>query len=178
VWDTGIIQHAGMQREEYAHHEEELVRAEKLDDVAGGTPEQWAYDSLRLAQAAWAQDGTDLDEGYYQREIKVVDRQMALAGLRLAKVLNATIGKMTPRYFAAAAPGTAAASMSTSREDMPRNTSVQNDESTVKVWVNTGSGVYHCPTTQWYGNTKRGEYLTQADAQKKGYRPANGRTCQ
>lgn len=27
----------------------------------------------------------------------------------------------------------------------------------VKVWVNTASGVYHCPGTRWYGSTKRGE---------------------
>jgi hypothetical protein len=40
------------------------------------------------------------------------------------------------------------------------------------------SGVYHCPTTQWYGNTKRGEYLTQAEAQKNFYRPAGGKSCQ
>ena len=54
---------------------------------------------MRLAQAAWVQDGANLDEGYYQREIKVVDRQMALTGLRLAKLLNDSIGKMTPRDF-------------------------------------------------------------------------------
>jgi hypothetical protein len=52
-----------------------------------------------LAAAAWVTDGTNLDEQYYQKEIKVVDRQMALAGLRLAKLLNDTIGKMTPRDF-------------------------------------------------------------------------------
>lgn len=48
----------------------------------------------------------------------------------------------------------------------------------VKVWVNTASGVYHCPGTRWYGATKRGEYMTQAEAQKKGYRPAYGKVCQ
>lgn len=47
----------------------------------------------------------------------------------------------------------------------------------VKVWVNTASGVYHCPGTRWYGNTKRGEYMAQAEAQKKGYRPAYGKVC-
>jgi hypothetical protein len=47
----------------------------------------------------------------------------------------------------------------------------------VKVWVNTASGVYHCPGTRWYGTTKRGEYMTQAEAQKKGYRPAYGKVC-
>lgn len=47
----------------------------------------------------------------------------------------------------------------------------------VKVWVNTASGVYHCPGTRWYGRTKQGEYMTQAEARKKGHRPAYGRVC-
>jgi hypothetical protein len=47
----------------------------------------------------------------------------------------------------------------------------------VKVWVNTNSGVYHCPGTRWYGATKQGVYMTQAEAQKKGYRPAYGKVC-
>jgi hypothetical protein len=48
----------------------------------------------------------------------------------------------------------------------------------VKVWVNTGSGVYHCSGTRWYGRTTEGVYMTQAGAQKKGFRSANGRVCQ
>jgi hypothetical protein len=48
----------------------------------------------------------------------------------------------------------------------------------VKVWVNTASGVYHCPGTRWYGATKHGEYMTQKDAIAKGNRPAYGKYCQ
>lgn len=48
----------------------------------------------------------------------------------------------------------------------------------VKVWVNTHSGVYHCPGTRWYGVTKSGTYMTQTEAQKQGYRPAYGKVCQ
>jgi len=40
------------------------------------------------------------------------------------------------------------------------------------VWVNTDSGVYHKPGTRWYGKTKQGKYMTEADAQKAGYRAA------
>jgi len=47
----------------------------------------------------------------------------------------------------------------------------------VRVWVNTNSGVYHCPGTRWYGNTKSGQYMTQKQAQYKGYRPAYGSVC-
>lgn len=48
---------------------------------------------------------------------------------------------------------------------------------TVKVWVNTNSGVYHCPGTRWYGKTKSGKYMTQREAQSKGNRPAYGAVC-
>jgi predicted Ser/Thr protein kinase len=47
----------------------------------------------------------------------------------------------------------------------------------VKVWVNMRSGTYHCPGTTWYGNTQQGEYMTQKEAQDKGYRPAADRAC-
>jgi serine/threonine protein kinase len=47
----------------------------------------------------------------------------------------------------------------------------------VKVWVNRRSGTYHCPGTTWYGKTQEGEYMTQKEAQEKGYRPAAGRAC-
>jgi hypothetical protein len=47
----------------------------------------------------------------------------------------------------------------------------------VKVWVNTNSGVYHCPGTRWYGKTKSGRFMTQREAQSKGYRPAYGAVC-
>jgi hypothetical protein len=47
----------------------------------------------------------------------------------------------------------------------------------VRVWVNTATGVYHCPGSRWYGTTKQGDYMTQAEAQKKHYRPAYGKVC-
>ncbi len=47
----------------------------------------------------------------------------------------------------------------------------------IKVWVNTNSGVYHCPGSHWYGATKSGSYLKQSEAQQKGYRPAYHRAC-
>jgi hypothetical protein len=46
------------------------------------------------------------------------------------------------------------------------------------VWVNTSSGTYHCPKTRWYGNTNKGAYMTQQEAQSKGYRPARGNLCE
>lgn len=54
---------------------------------------------------------------------------------------------------------------------------ISSGNADVAVWVNTKSGVYHCRNTRWYGNTKNGLYMTQREAQSKGYRPAYGNVC-
>ena len=38
------------------------------------------------------------------------------------------------------------------------------------VWVNTETRVFHREGDRWYGNTKHGKYMTEADALKAGYR--------
>jgi len=43
------------------------------------------------------------------------------------------------------------------------------------VWVNTESGTYQKAGSRWYGNTKQGKYMTEADAQKAGYKPVEKR---
>ena len=50
-------------------------------------------------------------------------------------------------------------------------------QESAKVWVNSRSGVYHCPGSRYYGNTKAGEYLLEAQARAAGNRPAYGRSC-
>jgi len=104
VWDTSMILQTGLNREDYANRLEELITTEHLERLDAGTPEQWANESARLAKAAWVPDKAFLNGGYYQQQIKVVDRQMALAGLRLARLLNETLGKMTPGDFNRCSP--------------------------------------------------------------------------
>lgn len=45
------------------------------------------------------------------------------------------------------------------------------------VWVNTGSNVYHCYGSRYYGTTKAGKYLTEAQAKAAGARPDHGKSC-
>jgi hypothetical protein len=41
-----------------------------------------------------------------------------------------------------------------------------------QVWVNTESHVYHKEGSKWYGKTKKGKYMSEADAVKEGDKPA------
>jgi hypothetical protein len=87
VWDSELIRHTGLREHRYAQQLEEMITTEHLQ--AGPVdPVAWANQSLQLAEQAWVEPHGEIDEAYYQRERVVVDRQLALAGLRLAEVLN------------------------------------------------------------------------------------------
>jgi hypothetical protein len=87
VWDSELIRHTGLREHRYARDLEQMIAAEHLQP--GSTdPVAWANDSLQLAKQARVQPQAEIDEAYYLRERPVVDRQLALAGLRLARLLN------------------------------------------------------------------------------------------
>ena len=46
-----------------------------------------------------------------------------------------------------------------------------------KVWVNPASKTYHCPNTKYYGKTKKGEYMSEADAKAKGNHADHKKAC-
>jgi hypothetical protein len=93
AWDSGLIEHAGISEKRYVARLNELIASRKLIVQAGGTPAKWANESFLLAKKVWLNDGGAVDETYYENDIGIVNRRLALAGIRLAGMINQALGR-------------------------------------------------------------------------------------
>jgi S1/P1 Nuclease len=99
AWDYSLIEHTGFTEEAYVHHLQDLIRKNHWEQKAGGSAEDWANESHRAALQVWVSNGAALGGGYYQANIHVLDERLALAGVRLAALLNDTLGNIPTKQF-------------------------------------------------------------------------------
>lgn len=88
VWDDSMIEERGLNEKKYTELLLTEIKQNHWETRAGGEPTGWANVSHQYAVRAYAPNGAVLLHDYYDEEIKVVDSELALGGLRLAHVLN------------------------------------------------------------------------------------------
>lgn len=97
VWDSMLIEHRQWSEQQWMKALEETVARRHWNNVAPGTPAEWAVQSFQLAKAALVPQNGTIDEAYYKIHIAVIEERLALAGVRLAALLNKILTTPPPR---------------------------------------------------------------------------------
>jgi len=97
VWDSGIIDRAGLDEEDFAGQLLADINSAETPDLQAGAVVDWANATHRLAKPhAYAlPQNRFLGQNYYSKHADITDAQLTKAGLRLARILNESFGSIT-----------------------------------------------------------------------------------
>ena len=91
VWDGALIKATTWSCGAYVDRlESGWLASPEAQGADGGTPSEWAEETHLAARAVWEQlpGSRVVDDAYYGKVLPTLDRQLGLAGLRLARLLN------------------------------------------------------------------------------------------
>ncbi|HET7436002.1 MAG TPA: S1/P1 nuclease [Thermoanaerobaculia bacterium] len=93
IWDGTLIESRGLMVRDYVERlENDTLGHRDKNELAGGTPDQWANESHEIAVREHVDDGATLGHDYIDRNVKVVDERLLLGGLRLARLIETALG--------------------------------------------------------------------------------------
>jgi len=155
------------------HYKERNVTDIKLSALLAGLLVSISCGAAAPASAPAGSTGLCKDGTYYSG----AEKKGACKGHKGVKEWYADAAPAKADAKAAAAP---AASAPASKKTPPPATpaaAAAPGGGPGMVWANEGTKVYHCPGDKWYGKTKQGEYLSEADAKAKGFKADHGKAC-
>jgi hypothetical protein len=92
LWDSGIIDHAGLDEDTFASELIENIDPDKIMSLQTGSVNDWTNANHALAKPHVYKlpsgDVPKLGQKYYDLNADTVDEQLTKAGLRLARILN------------------------------------------------------------------------------------------
>ena len=97
-WDSGLIMKTVWDWGAYVDRlEAGWLKSGEAVGVDGGTPTDWVVETHKAATTVWnlVPDTKVLDDSYYDQVLPILDRQLGLAGLRLASYLNSAYSSNT-----------------------------------------------------------------------------------
>jgi hypothetical protein len=93
VWDDALVNHRGLTVDEYVKRLDLWLKKQSVKKLTKGTVIDWVLTAHEIAIQQYVNQGANLDESYVDQASAIADRQLALAGVRLAYMLNKIFGK-------------------------------------------------------------------------------------
>lgn len=94
LWDSGLLEYQGLTYTEMATAYDAQLKGRTIRSLQAAPPEQWLWESYQSCAQLYQEtpNAADLDYRYYPAHAELMRQRIVEAGIRLAGLLNATLG--------------------------------------------------------------------------------------